>query len=66
MENKLKEVRKKRGMTQKELAELSGVSRGTIVAIENGKAKVTTTKTLQKLAKTLNASMKDIFFGKGV
>ncbi len=61
-ENNLKTFRLKQKMTQDELAEKSGVSRTTIVAIERGDAKVTKTDTLIKLATALNSSVKEIFF----
>jgi len=59
---KIKEVREAQKMTQEELAEKSGVSRGTISALENGSVRTTTTKTLFKLAKALGASVDQIFF----
>lgn len=59
--NKLREYRKKQKITQSELAEKSGVSRSTIIAIENEKAEVVKTDTLIKLAKALDAEMKAIF-----
>ena len=59
---KIKEVREARKMTQEELAEKSGVSRGTISALENGSVRTTTTKTLFKLAKALGTSVDQIFF----
>ena len=43
---RLKEIREKAGITQEELAELSGISRGTIVALENNQSVSTTTKAL--------------------
>ena len=61
-ENNLKTFRLKQKMTQDELAEKSGVSRTTIVAIERGDARVTKTDTLIKLATALNSSVKEIFF----
>ena len=59
---RLKEVREERKMTQDELAEKSGVSRGTISAIENGTTRATTTKTLIALAQALGTSIESIFF----
>ena len=44
-----------------QLSEKSGVSRATISALENGKAEITTTDTLLKLAKALNRRVSDIF-----
>lgn len=63
---KIKEVREVRKMTQEELAEKSGVSRGTISALENGSVRTTTTKTLFKLAKALGTSVDQIFFAESV
>ena len=62
MGHKLKEVREAKKMTQEELAKESGISRGTIAAIESGRAETTTTKTLLKLAKALDVTIDQIFF----
>ena len=59
---RIKEVRESLKMTQEELAEKSGVSRGTISALENGIVRTTTTKTLVKLAQALDTSVDQIFF----
>lgn len=63
---KIKELREAMKMTQEELAEKSGVSRGTISAIENGIDRTTTSKTLVKLAQALDTTVDRIFFTKGV
>ncbi len=63
---KLKEVREAQKMTQEELSDKSGVSRGTISALENGTARTTTTKTLVKLARALGVSVDQIFFAESV
>ena len=63
---KIKEVRESKRMTQEELAEKSGVSRGTISALENGSVRTTTTKTLFKLAKALGTSVDQMFFAESV
>lgn len=63
MGNKLKDKRKSKGLTQEELAKKSGVSRGTILALESGKSGVVTkTSTLVKLASALDSTVADIFF----
>lgn len=63
---KIKELRESMKMTQEELAEKSGVSRGTISALENGIDRTTTSKTLVKLAQALDTTVDRIFFTKGV
>ena len=63
---KIKELREAMKMTQEELAERSGVSRGTISALENGIDRTTTSKTLVKLAQALDTTVDRIFFTKGV
>lgn len=63
---KIKELREALRMTQAELAEKSGVSRGTISALENGVERTTTTKTLLKIALALDSSLDKIFFTGGV
>lgn len=63
---RIKEEREKRNMTQEQLAEESGVSRGTISALENGTSSVTTTKTLSSIAKALGVSIESLFFTQGV
>ena len=63
---RIKEMREKLGITQEELAKKSGVSRGTIVALENNQTTSTTTKTLSKIANALGVSVSRIFFEKCV
>lgn len=66
VEFKIREHREAIGMTQEELAKASNVSRGTIVALESGKNKTTTTKTLDRIAKALGTIVDQIFFAKDV
>ncbi len=62
MNNKLRDKRRSKGLTQQELAAKSGVSRGTITSLENKKCGVVTkTSTLAKLAKALDTTIADIF-----
>jgi len=58
---KIKDIRESLGLTQEELAEKSGVSRGTISALENGTARATTTKTLLKIASALDTTVDQFF-----
>lgn len=62
MENKLKEVREKEGLSQEELAKKSTVSRTIISELENEKTEVIKNITLEKLATSLNKKVTDIFF----
>ena len=59
---RIRELREAMKMTQEELADKSGVSRGTISALENGSMRNTTSKTLLKLAQALNTSVDRFFF----
>ena len=63
---KIMMLRKQNSWSQEELAEKSGVSRGTISALENGIDRTTTSKTLVKLAQALDTTVDRIFFTKGV
>ena len=59
---KVKEQREKIGMTQEQLAQKSGISRTTIVALEKAETNTsTTTETLMKIASALNCTVADIF-----
>lgn len=66
MAYKVKELRKKRGMTQEELEQKSGVSRVTISSLENGTERNTTTETLLKLATALDTTIDQIFYVESV
>lgn len=61
MPNKLAEIRKKRGLTQEELAKRVGVSRIHIGKIERGDL-TGSVKLLARIAKELDCGMDDIFF----
>lgn len=66
MGNKVRDFRKRMKMTQSELSKKSGVSRGTICAIESGKAKSTTSRVLIAIANALGTTVESIFFGNTV
>ena len=51
------DARKSKGMTQKELASLSGITQGDISKLENGSANPSI-KTLQRLAKAMGKKLK--------
>ena len=61
MTYKVKEVREAKGMTQMELAEKSGVSRGTICALEGGQKMSVNTNTLVRIADALGVSMDALY-----
>lgn len=61
MRYKIKEIREKKGMSQTELAEKSGITRATIWKLETSDAEMTTTKTLIKIANALGVDVKQLF-----
>ena len=61
MKCKIEELRKKKRLSQAELAELSGVSRATIIRLESNDDVVVSSKTLEQLSKALNVSIRSLF-----
>lgn len=61
MKNNIKLLRKQAGLRQEDLAAKLGVSRQTIIAIENDKYNPTL-ELAMKIAKLLNMYVEDIFF----
>jgi len=61
MKNEIKKLRKQAGLRQEDLAFKLGVSRQTIIAIENDKYNPTL-ELAMKLARQLGRSVDDIFF----
>ena len=61
MRNDIKALRKKAGLRQEDLAKRCGVSRQTIIAIENNKYDPTLALAL-KLARVLGIAVEDLFF----
>lgn len=64
LKNKVKLARVENNLSQNELAELSGVSRQTISAIENSKF-IPTAKTALILCIILNKKFEEIFYFEG-
>lgn len=60
VDNRLRELRARYRMTQEELARRVGVTRQTIVAIENGKY-LPSLKLAYKIARTFNMKIEDVF-----
>lgn len=60
LKNSLQEIRKKKGITQEDLAKKVGVTRQTIICIEHGNCSPSISLAL-KLGKTLGVCVDDIF-----
>lgn len=60
MDLNIKEKRKEKHLSQEELASMAGVSRQTIINLENNATKNITVLTLQKIAGALNCSVDDL------
>lgn len=61
MNNCIKQLRKEAGLRQEDMANVLGVSRQTIIAIENNKYNPTL-ELAMKIAKLLQRSVEEIFF----
>jgi transcriptional regulator with XRE-family HTH domain len=60
LKEKLKEERRRAGLTQGELAEKAGVGINTIVRIETGEIEEPRVSTLRKLASALGLEVRDL------
>ena len=60
--NKLKKIRKEKGMTLEELSELCGVSAGYLCHLENGSRPHPSIEVMEKIANALNKTIFEIFF----
>ena len=61
IKNRLKELREERGLSQKKLAELCGMSRTTIIKIENNEEANVNTRTIAKLSEIFDVKPSEIF-----
>lgn len=61
MRNNVKQLRKQAGLRQEDLAQMLGVSRQTIIAIENNKYAPTLALAM-KLARLLGLHVDEVFF----
>lgn len=61
MKNNIKQLRKQAGLRQEDMANQLGVTRQTIIAIENDKYHPTL-ELAMKIARLLNKNVEDIFF----
>lgn len=60
MKNRITELRKERSLTQQDLANLLGVTRQTIISLENGRYNPSITLAF-KISRTFDLSIEDIF-----
>ena len=60
MSIKIEELRKKKGITQEEFAELMGVTQGAVSQWENGTV-TPSSKKLPKIAEALGCSIEELF-----
>lgn len=60
MDNKIKELRKEKGVTQEDLANTVGVTRQTVISLENGKYNASL-QLAYKIAKYFGVGIEDIF-----
>ena len=58
--NRIKELRKKLGLSQEKLANNCELDRTYVASVENGKRNISIIN-LEKIVKSLNASLKDFF-----
>jgi len=61
--DKLRKQRRLAGLTQAELATLSGVGLATITRLEQGESREPRVSTLKKLAQALEVEIRDIYEG---
>lgn len=62
MENKVKEMRWKKGWSQRELARKAGVGRSTISALEAGENKNPSVEVAYKLHKVFDVDVWELFY----
>jgi DNA-binding XRE family transcriptional regulator len=62
IKNKLKEIREKKGLTQREISKISGVPLRTLQGLEANEKHVPKLDTCLKISKSLNLNIEDIFF----
>lgn len=60
--NKIKFIRKQKGMTLQMLANLSGISVGYLCHLEKGSRKNPSLGVMEKISKSLNKSVAEVFF----
>ena len=64
--NKIREYRKAKNMSMKELAEKSNISIGYLSHLENGSRKNPSTEVMERIAEAMGTSIVEIFFTNSV
>lgn len=57
---KLKDLRRRKGVTQREVAESTGLTKETVDALENGRSSNPTLETLKRLAECYGVGIADL------
>lgn len=60
--NNIEKIRKQKGMTLKNLSEISNISIGYLCHLEKGSRKNPSKRTMEKISKALNKTIAEIFF----
>jgi len=60
--NKLRNIRKEKGMTLQKMAEITGVSAGYLCHLEKGSRTHPSIEVMEKIANALNKTIFEIFF----
>ncbi len=60
--NQIKKIREEKGMTLVKLAEISGISVGYLCHLERGSRKNPSILVMERISKSLNKSIAEIFF----
>ena len=60
--NKIRKYRKEKGMTQKDLAEKSGISIGYLCHLEKGSRVNPSTEVMERISNVLGKTIPEIFF----
>lgn len=60
--NKLKKIRKEKGITLQKLSNITGISAGYLCHLENGSRTHPSIEVMEKIAKAMNKTIFEIFF----
>lgn len=61
MENRIRQLREAKGLTQEGLADLVDVTRQTIISLEKGKYESPSVKLAHRIARALGAAIEQVF-----